>query len=46
MSPGLSYHVVAPVEARLSGMILAEKDFYMIMMLEASIGDQGKWYRL
>lgn len=41
MSAGLSYYVVAPAEARLSGIILAEKDFYMIMVLEISTGGQG-----
>ena len=39
---GLSYCMVPPVEARLSGVILAENDFYMIMMLEGLIGDRGK----
>lgn len=37
----MSHYVVAPVEARLSGVILAEKDFCMVTMLEASIGDTG-----
>ena len=39
---GLSYCMVPPVETRLFAMILAENDFYMIMMLEGLIGDRGK----
>ena len=34
--------MVPPVEARLSGVILVENDFYMIMMLEGLTGDWGK----